>query len=228
MATLDQQYTTQTAEKEMSKNSGGCGNSEVAATQFVAGLAGTLDSVDVYIKRYLTPSGITASISIWSDDGANRPLNILSEYKDLDHANIGTSYAWKNYVFSTKPTMVVGTKYWIVISFTYTEASCSKIVMWARGSGSNYATSKSTLAALWTDWGTYKDYNRNYKTYVNTAQQLTKQLTESVKVINPVIDTSKWTNYFKELVESIRGNSNLQKNYLPQIEVNNIGITFMK
>lgn len=225
MAVLDQQYTTQTAEWELSKNSG-CGNSEVAATQFVAGLAGALDSVDLYIKKQFNASGVTASVSIWSDNGNNYPESVLSEYKDLDYANIGTSYAWKNYVFSTKPTMAVGTKYWIVVSFTYTEVNCTRVVKWGRGSGTKYSSVKTTLASPWSNH--YLDYNGNYKTYVNSPQQFTKSLTENIRVQNPEITTSKCHNFVQELLEYIGVNSNLEKTYLPQIEVNNIGITFMK
>ena len=157
--TLDQSYTTNTGSAAWAHNSG-TGFTYIAQ-QVVIGVAGDVSQVDCYLKKTGTPTA-DLTCEIWSDSG-DSPNAKLSDSQTIAMSSLTTSLVYRQFDFSTQPTVGIGDKIWIVMWVA--AAHDTNYPSWGTG-GNGYAGT----AAKWSDdsgstWSDRGFGDANFKQY---------------------------------------------------------------
>ncbi len=131
---------------------------EDLAQPFVAPVSGVLSRVSVYLAKVGNPNTITLKIAANSaTDGGTPGGTISGGSASVAAAGVGTTPSWVHVAFASPPTLVAGTKYWIVLD----ASTVSAINHWnwrkdnsTGESGSNTYKSWSNTARRWSSPGT--------------------------------------------------------------------------
>lgn len=155
MATLDQSWGTNNDVFAL-----GYTGQEYVAQQVVIGAMGTLDNVELNLKKAGSPTG-NITVRIYSDSG-DSPNVAISDGITYNAASLTTSLAYIPFVFGTKPTVTVGMKVWIVAFF---DGDNTNYVQWACQAG--YAGVDAKYGSNGTVWSAGGAGDCNFKEYYN-------------------------------------------------------------
>ncbi len=114
------------------------------AQSFTVSTTTTLAQVGLYIRKVGTPSN--ATIKINTDTGTypnNTPTNTSLASGTLSASSVTTSYGWVNIAFTTNPSLVPGTVYWLVIDNS--SVSTSNYYTMAATTGDTYTAANGVL-----------------------------------------------------------------------------------
>jgi len=108
---------------------------EDIAQSFTANASDVLNRVDVYLGKVGAPTkDITLKIA---NDNSGKPATANIANTTISRANVGTTPSWISATFSSPPTLVSGTKYWIVLD--YSANSATNYWNWRKDSSDGYA-----------------------------------------------------------------------------------------
>jgi Tfp pilus assembly protein PilX len=107
--------------------------------------AGSLVQISFYIKKVGNPSNVTVRILT---DNSDKPTKTVLASATLNATSVGSSYSWVPVTFSSPPTLVAATKYWIMID---TSANASNYWVWGRDSNNGYGNGIARYSANWND-----------------------------------------------------------------------------
>ncbi|MFA5932168.1 MAG: choice-of-anchor R domain-containing protein [Candidatus Paceibacterota bacterium] len=82
------------------------------AQSFQVSTTSVVNKVDLYLKKFSTPSNLTVRIVT---DGGGKPSSSTLASGSLSASLVSTNYGWVNVPFSSNPELIMGTTYWIVI-----------------------------------------------------------------------------------------------------------------
>lgn len=108
-----------------------------AAQSFVVTKSGYVDTVDAYVKRTGTPSGITASI---------RSSLAGADLASASVSSVSTSYAWRTASFSSPIFLTAGQTYYLVLSTSETRSG--RYYTWRASSSSIYSSGNAFNASV--------------------------------------------------------------------------------
>ncbi len=130
------------------------------ATQFTANSSYSLCSIAIPLSP-LPPSTMKIIAYLYSDDGSNRPANLLQAGNNsIDFTGIGAGYGWYRFNFSAYP-LISGTKYWIVLKPDKIDPA--GWVAWGASNNLSALMAKADVNSNWTNYS----YGGKYKIYSN-------------------------------------------------------------
>jgi hypothetical protein len=139
------------------------------AQKFVPATSGSLTRAQLYLKKNGSPSNLAVRI-MPHNAASDKPSSGSQVGGSGTLSSVGTSYGWVDVSFSTSPTLVAGTTYWIVLdssgnsSTNYytigvdTSEACT-------GAG-KYTNSYSSGSAVWSPINGGTGADLNYKTFM--------------------------------------------------------------
>ena len=105
--------------------------------------AGSLVQISFYIKKVGNPSNVTVRILT---DNADKPTKTVLASTTLNAVSVGSTYSWVPVTFSSPPTLVAATKYWMMID---TSANGSNYWIWGSDSNNGYGNGIARYSANW-------------------------------------------------------------------------------
>lgn len=84
----------------------------------------TINKVQLYLKKVSSPSNLTVRVTT---DSSGKPSTTTLASGALSSSLISTNYGWVEVPFSTKPQLVAGTTYWLVIDGSTSSTKYYKI-----------------------------------------------------------------------------------------------------
>lgn len=132
------------------------------AQRFTPTVTGALTKISVYLKKTGSPSNIT--VRIVSDNSGSPSTTGVGGTGTINSSNVTSSYGWIDATFSTNPSLVSGTSYWLLLD---TSSSTSNYYSWAMDSndGCSNGTSKSTSNWSSPSWAALSR-DMNFRTYM--------------------------------------------------------------
>lgn len=103
------------------------GANSIIMQSFTPSLAHTITKVSLYLQRVEGSNGDVV-VSIKATDVDGKPTGSVLCSKALDAINIGTSYAWIDFIFSSPADLAANTKYAILI--TYLLGNSTRHIHW--------------------------------------------------------------------------------------------------
>jgi len=131
------------------------------AQSFTPSVSDVLNKVSMYIKKVDSPS--SPKVRIVADAGGV-PDDDDMTYATLDSSTVSTNYGWIDVSFSNPPSLISGTKYWIVF-----DAGKSSTKYWTIGVDAfdNYAGGTMLYGQDWDDYSwTATGNDINFKTWM--------------------------------------------------------------
>jgi hypothetical protein len=164
--TLDQSSANTSANEPVNNNSGGL----YRAMTFTAGATGDLSKISLNLIKNGSPdSGATFTAEIRSTSSDQPTTTVLSSTEAISVGSIGSSSAWYDFIFSTKPNLTSGTKYAIVVTASY-GASGTNNIGWSNDNNSNtYANGSGYHSSDSISWSLFGNYDYAFKTYVDSV-----------------------------------------------------------
>lgn len=104
-----------------------------------------VNKIQVYIKKVSTP--VDATVTIRNDSSGSPGTTILAT-GTLSASGVTTSYAWVDVAFSSNPSLVAGTNYWLVLDAA-THASRYYLI---GGNANGYAIGLGKIGRQGTSW----------------------------------------------------------------------------
>ncbi|HEX7724807.1 MAG TPA: choice-of-anchor R domain-containing protein [Candidatus Paceibacterota bacterium] len=105
------------------------------AQSFTVGTSSVLNKISIYIKRVGSPGNATVYI-VADNAGSPSTAEVAIGSVTLTSASVGTSYSWVDLHMSTKPALVAGSTYWLVIDSSSTSGSAYYVI----GANNTYAS----------------------------------------------------------------------------------------
>lgn len=125
------------------------------AQSFTPSSAGPLNQVWIYLAKIGSPNNLTVRVT---NDNNGKPSTSSLASVTLNASGVATTPGWINAVLNSPPTLVAGTKYWIVLD--YSTNSTSNYWNWRKDPTDAYANNTgkytsdySSGSAVWTNVG---------------------------------------------------------------------------
>lgn len=120
------------------------------AQSFTATVSGPLNKISVYLGKVGNPtSNITARIT--TDNGGKPSTSDIAD-ETISFTTVGITPSWIDVSFTGPPSLVSGTKYWIVLD--YGSNSATNYWNWRKDSSDAYAGNTGRYAGNWSSGGT--------------------------------------------------------------------------
>lgn len=129
------------------------------ATQFTATCSGTISSVDLGVKINGVPPNV--KLELWGDNGSSAPSTLIQAGDDTVVTGFGGTCGIHAFTFSTAPSVVSGTKYWLVAHQDSSSGYPNNMVWCYDGSNTSGLFRLSTDGSSWgsPDPQMYFDFN---------------------------------------------------------------------
>lgn len=99
-------------------------NRQDFAQSFQISKTETVNKVNLYLKKVGNPSNLTVRV-VTNSNGVPGTTTLASGI--LSSSLVSTNYGWVDVIFSTKPELIAGTTYWLVIDGSYSSSKYYKI-----------------------------------------------------------------------------------------------------
>lgn len=124
---------------------GNAGGTQDFAQSFQVSNTGTVNKVQLYLKKVGTPSNLTVRIT---SNNNGSPNNSSLATGALGASLVSTSYGWVDVPFSTNPELTASTTYWIVIDGPTSSSNNYRI----GGNSNGYANGTGKIGAYNGTW----------------------------------------------------------------------------
>jgi hypothetical protein len=173
MATLDQSYDKSNIDN-ISATRYASPEIVYRGHQFTAGASGVINKINLALGKNGSPTG-NVWVEIWSDNGSDTPNSIIggaSSTKNVStlstsDATTRRSEAWDEFTWSSNyPTVVSGTKYWIIIAGNTTFSNTNYIRVYNDNSSPTSSGIDKTYTTG-TGWGSTDSTDIVFEDYLN-------------------------------------------------------------
>lgn len=117
------------------------------AQSFTAGTSTAINKIQFYIRKVGNPANATVRI-VANNAGSPSTTEIPTGGVSLTASSVTTSYSWVDVVFTTKPVLVPGTAYWVVIDSGSQNSNNYYVI----GANSSYAAGAAKTGAYSGSW----------------------------------------------------------------------------
>jgi len=137
------------------------------AQSFIPGIFGPINKVQVYLSKVSTPADLTVRLvnnTFVVDPITGSPGSTVYATATISASSVGAGYAWVDAVFTTNPILTAGTKYWIVVDSSSTNAGMYYV---AGASTDLYSSGHGIIGQYNTAWDTiYVNGDYFFKIYM--------------------------------------------------------------